>query len=179
MSDRRPTYLSSLFEASVMDRWSERYLSTRVLYLLILLPFAWEWPDTFTRDDWGTLDFKVWAWLTFIGTILWQMYRSWRKLWEMKEAYHHLEEERLKKVAPNQITINDNDGIPRKPVSDFGATRGDADPVISEWQADLLRNESNDFDPRHGGPAEPPEAWRARLRKETAKATTSKTIKKK
>lgn len=108
-----------------MDRWSERYLSTRFVYLLILLPFAWEWPDEFSRDDWGTLDFKVWVWLTFIGTILWQMYRSWRKLWEMKEAYHHLEEERLKKVAPNQITINDNDGPARKPEMPFGVTPPD------------------------------------------------------
>jgi hypothetical protein len=77
------------------------------------------------------------------------MYRSWRKLWEMKEAYHHLEEERLKKVASPQITINDNDGPPRKPSTDFGATRGEADPMIDEFEADHLRRENSTFDPLH------------------------------
>ena len=148
MSDRRHTYLASLFTASTMDRWAERYAVTRLAYGLTIAFFAWNYPENFTRENWGTLDVKAWLWITGVGSILWNGYKSSRREYEAREALHHMTEKALEK-GPAQINIDTDGPSPKRPI-DFGVEPPDpADRPLDEFTADHMRQKFAQFDPRH------------------------------
>lgn len=145
MSEQRQTYLSALYSASTMDRWAERWAFYWFAYLLAILIFAWTPPDSLNPElgPWGALDAKRWVLITAWASGAWQAYKAIRNGWEARMALHHMHEEQLKKIAPpQQITINDNDGPPKKGV-EWGVNHGDnEDREFPEHHEGLHREET-------------------------------------